>query len=100
MLPACVAYPISRRERTATDLSDGDRQRVSFCLASNPDADCRQRPPQDVEKLAAKEGVVLQSVKEVLQGLVDDELVHMDRIGASNYFWCASCWPWQPNRLS
>ena len=27
------------------------------------------------------------SVKEVLQGLVDDYLVETDRIGASNYFW-------------
>ena len=42
---------------------------------------------QDVEKLAAKEGVVLQTVKEVLQSLVDDDMVHQDRIGASNYFW-------------
>lgn len=43
---------------------------------------------QDMEKLAAKEGVVLQTVKEVLQSLVDDDMVHQDRIGASNYFWC------------
>lgn len=43
---------------------------------------------QDMEKLASKEGVVLQTVKEVLQSLVDDDMVHQDRIGASNYFWC------------
>lgn len=30
---------------------------------------------------------VSQSVKEVIQGLVDDELVSSDRIGSSNYFW-------------
>ena len=44
---------------------------------------------QDVEKIAAKKGVVLQTIKEVLQSLVDDDLVHSERIGASNYFWCA-----------
>lgn len=43
---------------------------------------------QDVEKLASKKGVVLQSIKEVLQSLVDDDLVHAEKIGASNYFWC------------
>lgn len=42
---------------------------------------------KDVEKLAAKKGVVLQSVKEVLQSLVDDDLVHSEKIGISNYFW-------------
>ena len=29
----------------------------------------------------------LQSVKEVLQSLVDDGLVDSERIGTSNYFW-------------
>ncbi|PSC75165.1 meiotic nuclear division 1-like protein [Micractinium conductrix] len=42
---------------------------------------------KEVEKLASKRGVVLQSVKEVLQGLVDDDLVHSEKIGISNYFW-------------
>jgi hypothetical protein len=42
---------------------------------------------QDIEKLASKRGVVLQSVKEVLQTLVDDDLVHAEKIGISNYFW-------------
>jgi hypothetical protein len=42
---------------------------------------------KDVEKAAAAKGVVLQSVKEVLQSLVDDDLVRQERIGASNYFW-------------
>jgi len=32
-------------------------------------------------------GVVLQSVKEVLLGMVADDLVHEDRIGASKYYW-------------
>jgi DNA-binding transcriptional regulator YhcF (GntR family) len=42
---------------------------------------------QDVEKLASKKGVVLQTIKEVLQSLVDDGMVHQDKIGSSNYFW-------------
>eukprot|EP00775_Hariotina_reticulata_P013522 gene13522-13647_t len=42
---------------------------------------------KDVEKLAAKKGVVLQTIKEVLQSLVDDGLVHQEKIGSSNYFW-------------
>ncbi|KAH9931152.1 meiotic nuclear division protein 1, partial [Epithele typhae] len=32
-------------------------------------------------------GIVSQSVKEVLQSLVDDGLVQMDKIGSSNFFW-------------
>ncbi|KAF8482915.1 meiotic nuclear division protein 1 [Russula ochroleuca] len=32
-------------------------------------------------------GIVTQSVKEVLQSLVDDNLVQMDKIGSSNFFW-------------
>ncbi|KAG2234432.1 hypothetical protein INT48_007180, partial [Thamnidium elegans] len=42
---------------------------------------------KDIEKLGPKRGVVSQSVKEVLMGLVDDGLVTMDKIGTSNYFW-------------
>ncbi|KAK9805994.1 hypothetical protein WJX73_002102 [Symbiochloris irregularis] len=42
---------------------------------------------KDIEKLAVKKGVIQQSVKEVLQALVDDDLVHSDKIGISNFFW-------------
>ncbi|KAL7753108.1 Iron-sulfur clusters transporter atm1, mitochondrial [Sorochytrium milnesiophthora] len=43
---------------------------------------------KDLEKLAPKsKGIIAQSVKEVLQSLVDDDLVTQERIGASNYFW-------------
>ena len=42
---------------------------------------------QDVEKLAPKKGVIVQSVKEVLQALVDDSVLHQDKIGISNFFW-------------
>ncbi|CAE6448362.1 unnamed protein product [Rhizoctonia solani] len=40
---------------------------------------------KELEKLAPKmKGIVSQSVKEVLQSLVDDNLVQMDKIGSSN----------------
>lgn len=44
-------------------------------------------PEQDIEKIAPKRGVVLQAVKDVLQGLVDEDLVHCEKIGISNFFW-------------
>ena len=34
-----------------------------------------------------QQGITLQSVKEVVQSLVDDDLVHQEKIGSSNYFW-------------
>lgn len=41
-----------------------------------------------MEKLGPKEkGVVAQSVKEVIQNLVDDNLVETEKIGTSVYFW-------------
>ena len=43
---------------------------------------------KEIEKIASKEkGVVLQSVKEVLDSLVSDSLVRSEKIGTSNYFW-------------
>eukprot|EP00743_Colponemidia_sp_Colp-15_P008891 GILK01009701.1.p1 GENE.GILK01009701.1~~GILK01009701.1.p1 ORF type:complete len:210 (+),score=61.54 GILK01009701.1:45-674(+) len=42
---------------------------------------------KELEKLGAKEGVVLQTVKEVVQSLVDDNLVQQDKIGSANFFW-------------
>ena len=42
---------------------------------------------KDMEKAAAKRGVVFQAVKDVVQSLVDDSLVHMDKVGTSNWFW-------------
>lgn len=43
---------------------------------------------KDLEKLVPKAtGIVSQSVKEVLQSLVDDRLVNAEKIGTSNYFW-------------
>lgn len=43
---------------------------------------------KEMEKIAPKEkGIVAQSVKDVLQALVDDGLVTSEKIGTSIYFW-------------
>jgi transcription initiation factor IIE alpha subunit len=43
---------------------------------------------KELEKYLAKEkGIVQQSVKEVIQSLVDDRLVNLEKIGTSNYYW-------------
>ncbi|KAL0955890.1 hypothetical protein HGRIS_002088 [Hohenbuehelia grisea] len=43
---------------------------------------------KELEKLGPKmKGIVSQSIKEVLQSLVDDGLVQADKIGSSNFFW-------------
>mmetsp|Transcript_30768 Transcript_30768/g.40650 ORF Transcript_30768/g.40650 Transcript_30768/m.40650 type:complete len:207 (+) Transcript_30768:38-658(+) len=42
---------------------------------------------KELEKLGVKEGVVYQSIKDVNQSLVDDNLVDNDKIGSANFFW-------------
>lgn len=43
---------------------------------------------KDIENIASKEkGVVLQSVKDVLQALVDDGFVKTEKVGSAIYFW-------------
>ena len=43
---------------------------------------------KDLEKIAPKQkGIIAQSVKDVVQSLVDDYLVDTDKIGTSVYFW-------------
>ncbi|XP_074555971.1 meiotic nuclear division protein 1 homolog isoform X2 [Curcuma longa] len=42
---------------------------------------------KELEKLGPKKGVISQSVKDVVQSLVDDDLVMKDKIGTSVYFW-------------
>ncbi|KAF7989394.1 hypothetical protein HCN44_008068 [Aphidius gifuensis] len=43
---------------------------------------------KEIETIASKEkGVVLQSVKDVLQALVDDGFVKTEKVGSANYFW-------------
>ena len=43
---------------------------------------------KELEKVASKQkGIVSQSVKEVVDSLTSDNLVQVDKIGTSNYFW-------------
>ncbi|KAL8160825.1 hypothetical protein V2J09_012314 [Rumex salicifolius] len=42
---------------------------------------------KELEKLGPKKGVISQSVKDVIQSLVDDDLVLKDKVGISIYFW-------------
>ncbi|XP_046840276.1 meiotic nuclear division protein 1 homolog [Xenia sp. Carnegie-2017] len=43
---------------------------------------------KEIEKIASKEkGINSMVVKEIVQGLVDDNLVDTEKIGTSNYFW-------------
>jgi len=42
---------------------------------------------KEVEKGASSRGVVLGACKDVLQSLVDDGLVELDKIGGSNLYW-------------
>ena len=42
---------------------------------------------KEMEKLGSKRKVVSQSIKDVLQELVDDGIVHLEKIGTSNYYW-------------
>ncbi|XP_071742358.1 meiotic nuclear division protein 1 homolog [Rutidosis leptorrhynchoides] len=42
---------------------------------------------KELEKLGPRKGVISQSVKDVVQSLVDDDLVSKDKIGTSIYFW-------------
>lgn len=41
---------------------------------------------KELEKLGPKKGVISQSVKDVVQSLVDDDLVSKDKIGTSVSF--------------
>ena len=42
---------------------------------------------KEIEKLGAKRGVVFQTIKDINQSLVDDNLVQFDKIGAGAFFW-------------
>lgn len=42
---------------------------------------------KDVEKMALKKGVIVQSVKDCVNQLVADNLIETDKIGSSTYFW-------------
>ena len=42
---------------------------------------------KELESTGAKKGVVRQAIKDVLQELVDDDLICLEKIGAANYYW-------------
>jgi hypothetical protein len=42
---------------------------------------------KDIEKLGTKRGIIFQSIKDVLDSLVNDNLVETDKIGSSNFYW-------------
>ena len=42
---------------------------------------------KEIENLGSKMGVVAMTIKDVLQGLVDDGLVDTDKIGSGNFYW-------------
>jgi len=42
---------------------------------------------KELEKYGPKAGIVLQTVKEVLESLLSDDLVETDKIGAANFYW-------------
>jgi DNA-binding transcriptional regulator YhcF (GntR family) len=42
---------------------------------------------KEIEKLGAKAGVVINTVKDVVQSLLDDNLVETDKIGIGNFLW-------------
>lgn len=46
---------------------------------------------KELEKMGPKKGVISQSVKDVIQSLVDDDLVAKDKIGISVSSFSPSC---------
>ena len=42
---------------------------------------------KEIEKLGKKCGIIEQTVKDILQSLVDDSLVMSDKVGSLNIFW-------------
>ena len=42
---------------------------------------------KDIEKYSAKNKISFMQVKDILKGLVGDNLVETEKIGSSNYYW-------------
>ncbi|CAG9330464.1 MND1 [Blepharisma stoltei] len=42
---------------------------------------------KEIENIGSKAGVVLQTIKDIVQSLIDDNLVEQDKIGAGNFLW-------------
>src|SRR5205823_470992 len=41
---------------------------------------------KDIEKLSVKKGIIFMAVKDVLDSLVNDNMVEVEKIGSSNYY--------------
>ena len=54
---------------------------------------------KEIEKIGAKKGVVFQTIKDVNQSLVDDNLVQFDKIGSGAFFWSLPSMAYQ-NRMN
>ncbi|KAF8161080.1 meiotic nuclear division protein 1 [Crassisporium funariophilum] len=64
----------------------GEEKRVKLLEIFHESRDFFQL--KELEKLGPKlKGIVSQTVKDVLQSLVDDGLVQADKIGSSNFYW-------------
>lgn len=42
---------------------------------------------KELESRGDKAGVVMNTIKDTVQALVDDRRVHQDKIGAGSFFW-------------
>ncbi|EOB15285.1 Meiotic nuclear division protein 1 [Nosema bombycis CQ1] len=42
---------------------------------------------QELEKIGSKQGIVENTIKDIVISLVDDDLISSDKIGASNFYW-------------
>lgn len=65
-------------------LSLEDKRRVILSVYND------KREPfnlKEIETIASKMGVVQQTIKEVNQSLVDDNMVLSDKIGSANFYW-------------
>lgn len=82
-LKANLGLPSDRMSKRK-GLSVDDKRKKILALYHD-----RQEPfnLKELESLGTKEGVVQQTIKEVNQSLIDDNLVCTDKIGAANFFW-------------
>ena len=77
---ACIVTMSKKRKGMSAD----EKQRTILSIYHER---CEPFNLKELENLAAKAGVVQQTVKDVNQSLIDDSLVCSDKIGAANIFW-------------
>ena len=47
----------------------------------------RAQNEQELEKIASKRGINSMVVKDLLQGMADDDMIHAEKVGVSTYYW-------------